>query len=88
MAEKQPVDHGSNGSAEREQARHPPYFSPATERPVEETQPRPKRRLKVPTTVHRQPRANQPSLQNGSRPPPSHQSLLCCPPSSDSPAYW
>lgn len=51
MAEKQPVDHGSNGSPQREQTRHPPYLSPATERPAEETQLRPKRRLKVPTTV-------------------------------------
>jgi hypothetical protein len=50
-AAKKPVDPGRNGNTQREQARRPPHLSPAAEPPAKETQPRQKRRWKVPTTV-------------------------------------
>ena len=51
MAETKPAVQGPNGSAQRSQARHPPDFSPAGERPAADAQPGLKRWLRVPTTV-------------------------------------
>jgi hypothetical protein len=50
-AAKKPVKPSRNGNTRREQVRRPPHLSPAEERPARKTQPRQKRRWKVPTTV-------------------------------------